>query len=117
MKVNEEKCHPMFFSNVKSTIIKINISNELIHENSKQKLLAVMLDKTLSLKAHVASFYKKANQKLHALSRIAHYMDPEKLNHITKASILSKFNYCLLVWMLSERGLNNKIDHLHEKAL
>ena len=34
-----------------------------------------------------------------------------------KAFILSQFTYCLLVWMLSERGLNNKINHLHEKAL
>ena len=34
-----------------------------------------------------------------------------------KSSILSQFNCCPLVWMLSERGLNNKINHLHEKAL
>ena len=63
------------------------------------------------------SLYKKANQKLHALSRIAHYMDSEKLEHVMKAFILSQFTYCPLVWMLSERGLNNKINHLHEKAL
>ena len=61
----------MFFSNVKNTIIKININNELIHESSEQKLPGVMLDKTLSLKAHVTSHYKKAKQKLHALSRVA----------------------------------------------
>ena len=34
-----------------------------------------------------------------------------------KAFILSQFSYCPLVWMLSERGLNNKINHLHKKAL
>ena len=34
-----------------------------------------------------------------------------------KAFILSQFTYCPLVWMLGERGLNNKINHLHEKAL
>ena len=34
-----------------------------------------------------------------------------------KAFILSQFSYCPLVWMLSERGLNSKINHLHEKAL
>ena len=44
-------------------------------------------------------------------------MDSEKLKHVMKTFILSHFNYCPLVWMLSERGLNNKINHLHEKAL
>ena len=117
MKVNGEKCHLMFFSNVQSTSITIKINNELIHESPEEKLLSVILDKTLSFKVHVASLYKKANQKLHALSRIAHYMDSEKLKHVMKAFILSQFSYCPLLWMLSERGLNNKINHLHEKAL
>ena len=44
-------------------------------------------------------------------------MDSEKLKHVMKAFILSQFTYCPLVWMLSERGLNNKINHLHEKVL
>ena len=117
MKVNAEKCHLMFFSNTKSTNIEIKINNEMIHESPEEKLLGIIFDKTLSFKAHVTSLYKKANQKLHALSRIAHYMDSEKLKHVMKAFILSQFTYCPLVWMLSERGLNNKINHLHEKAL
>ena len=85
----------------------------MIHESPEEKLLGIIFDKTLSFKAHVTSLYKKANQKLHALSRIAHYMDSEKLKHVMKAFILSQFTYCPLVWMLGERGLNNKINHLH----
>ena len=34
-----------------------------------------------------------------------------------KAFILSQFNYCPLTWMLSKRGLTNKTNHLHDKAL
>ena len=33
-----------------------------------------------------------------------------------KAFIESQFNYCSLIWMYS-RTLNNKIHHLHERAL
>ena len=105
-----------FFSNIQSTGIVIQINNELIHESPEEKLLGGTLDKTLRFKAHVTSLYKKANQKLHALSRIAHYMDSEKLKSFMKAFILSQFSYCPLVWMLSERG-HNTINHLHEKAL
>ena len=107
----------MFFSNTKSTNIEMKINNEETHESPEEKLLSVIFDKNLSSKAHVITLCTKANLKLHALSGIAHYMDSEKLKHVVKAFILSQFNYCPLVWMLSERGLNNKINHLHEKAL
>ena len=48
------------------------MDNELIHESSEEKLLGVTLDKTIFFKAQVTSVCKKANQNLHALSRIAH---------------------------------------------
>ena len=34
-----------------------------------------------------------------------------------KAFIASHFAYCLLVWILHSRGLNNKNNSLHERAL
>ena len=34
-----------------------------------------------------------------------------------KAFIESQFNYCPLIWMLHSRALNNKINHIREKAL
>ena len=34
-----------------------------------------------------------------------------------KSFIISQFNYCLLIWMMHNRGLNNKINLIHESAL
>ena len=34
-----------------------------------------------------------------------------------RAFILSQFSYCPLVWMFCDKSLNNKINHIHEKAL
>ena len=31
--------------------------------------------------------------------------------------ILSQFSYCPLVWMFCSRSMNNKINHIHERAL
>ena len=31
--------------------------------------------------------------------------------------IISQFNYCPIVWMWHGRGLNNKINNLHERKL
>ena len=34
-----------------------------------------------------------------------------------KSFIISQFNYCPLIWMMHNRGLNNEINHIHERAL
>ena len=44
-------------------------------------------------------------------------MSLEKYRTLMKAFIESQFNYCPLIWMLHSRALNNKINHIHERAL
>ena len=34
-----------------------------------------------------------------------------------KSFIISQFNYCPIIWMFHSRSLNNKINHIHERAL
>ena len=29
----------------------------------------------------------------------------------------SQFSYCFLIWMFHDRGVNNKINHLHKLSL
>ena len=98
MKLNEEKCHLMVFRN-KSNDISLNIGSVRIKESTEEKLLGMILDKTLCFKKQLRSICKKAGKKLHALSRISHFLDTEQLKRMMKAFILSQFNYCPLVWM------------------
>ena len=116
MKLNEDKCHLMVFGD-KSNDISLNIGSVRIKESKEEKLLGVILDKTLCFKQQIRSICKKAGQKLHALSRISHFLDVEQLKRIMRAFILSQFNYCPLVWMFCDRTLNNKINRIHERAL
>ena len=116
MKLNDDKCHLMIFGE-KSNGLSIKIGSVTITESREEKLLGVTLDKQLSFKTHVQSLCKKASQKLLALSRISYLLDTEKVKHIMRAFILSQFSYCPLVWMFCDRYLNNKINHIHKKAL
>ena len=34
-----------------------------------------------------------------------------------KAFLLSQFNYCPLIWMFSDRRMNNRVNRIREKAL
>ena len=60
---------------------------------------------------------RKTIQKLYALSRISKYISGDKKRLLFKSFIISQFNYCPIVWMCQGRGLNNKINNLHERAL
>ena len=36
---------------------------------------------------------------------------------LKKSFIKSQFGYCLLIWIFHGRGVNNEINHLHERSL
>ena len=50
-------------------------------------------------------------------SRVATFMNFSKKRIIMKSCIKSHFGYCLVIWMFHSRGLNNKINRIHERAL
>ena len=114
MKANSDKCHLLIINSQDNTI---KIGNENIIGSSSVKLLGITIDNKLNFNEHITKIYKQASQKLHALARIAKYMDSQKLRIIMKAFIESQFNYCPLIWMFHSRVLNNKINRLHERAL
>ena len=82
-----------------------------------EKLLSVILDKNLNFMGHVNTMCKKAGQKLHALARIASYMNAEKLRIMMNTFVMSQFGYCSLIWMFHNRSVNKKINKIQERAM
>ena len=110
MKSINGKCHLIIVNGNEN---KIKIGNQEIAESKFVKLLGLTIDNKLDFNEHVTNILKKANQKLHALARIAKYLEPYKLRVVMKTLIDSQFNYCPLTWMFHSRILNNKINKLH----
>ena len=52
-----------------------------------------------------------------SLSRIAKYISEDKKRMLVKSFTISQFSYCPIVCMCHGRGLNNKINNMHERAL
>ena len=88
-----------------------------IDSSKTEVLLGITIDHKLKFDDHVNQFCKKASLKLNALARIALFMNVSKKRIIMKSFIESQFGYCLLIWMFHSRGLNDKINHIHERAL
>ena len=113
-KANASKCH-FFLLPYKPVTIKIKES--AIESSNSEKLLGVTINSKLSFDDHITILCRKTSQKLHALSRVASYMSFDKKRILLKTFITSQFNYCPLVWMCHSRGLNNRMNNLHERAL
>ena len=52
-----------------------------------------------------------------SLVLIGPFMNVSKKRIIMKSFIESQFGYCPLIWMFHSRGLNNKINRVHKRAL
>ena len=78
----------------------------------EEKRLGATLDKNLDVKSHVNAICKIAGQKLHALVRIASYMNVEKLGIMINTFAMSQFSYCPLIWMFQDRSVNKKINKI-----
>ena len=92
--------------------------NGLVLKNSREvEILGITLDRSMDFNTHIKNIYRKAGQKLSALSRISAYLDQGKKVLLYKSMIKSQFNYCPLVWMFCSRQSNNLINRVLERGL
>ena len=95
----------------------MKLKESAIESSNSEKLLGVTIDSKLSFDDHITNLCSKTSQKLLALSKVASHMSFNKKKILLKTFITLQFNYCPLVWMCHSRGLNNRINNLHERAL
>ena len=85
-----------------------------IDSSKTEVLLGITINHELKFDDHVNHLCKKASLKL---TRIASFMNVSKKRIIMKSFIESQFGYCPLIWLFHCRGLNDKTNHIHERAL
>ena len=114
MKANSDKIHLIISCTEATTAM---IDGLPIDSSKIQVLLGITIYHELKFDDHVNYLCKKVSLKLNAHAHIARFINVSKKRIIMKSSIESQFGYCPLIWMLQSRGLNNKINHIHERAL
>ena len=113
MKINADKCHLLVSAN---NTVKIKKGNFGITNSKSEKILGVNLDHELYFDDHISELCEKARRKIHALSRVASYMNISKrrilMNAFFKAHLLLP-----LVWTCPSRANSGKINGIHERCL
>ena len=85
MNANADKCDLLVTGNYE---VSANISKLDSESSKKEKLLGISIHTTLSFEHHITSFCKKVKQKLHVLSKLAHYMDFKKRRSLMKTFVV-----------------------------
>ena len=116
MRLNTNKCH-LLVGGHKHEHCWAKIGKDNVEESKQQRLLGVTIDNKLRFNAHIMEICKTAQQKLSALIRHSHILKFKKRRILLKSFIESQFGYCPLVWMFHDRGVENKINRVHERAL
>ena len=114
VKANSGKSH-LLMSGTETT--HENVDGSMIKSSQKEILLGINLDSQMKFEDHVNFMCKTASEQLYALARIAPFMDLKQRRTIMEAFVESQFGYCPLIWMYHSRGLNNKINRIHERPL
>ena len=113
--LNESKCQFMIAES--SNALKINVHNKEIEEVKQVKHLGITLDNNMSMMDHIRNLCKRTGAKLSALARISTFLKEQKRVILVKSFIVSKFNYCPIIWMYCQQRSNNLINKIHERAL
>ena len=116
MKLNTDKCH-LIVAGHRHEYIWARIGGDFIWETSQHRLLGVAIDNKLRFNNHIADLCKIAQNKLSALIRHSYILNFDKRRTLMKAFIESQFGYSPLAWMFHDRGVEHKINHVHERAL
>ena len=114
IRINADKFHLLVSTN---NTVKMKIGNFDITNSKSEKLLGVKFDHKRSFDDHISELCKKASRKIHALSRVASYMNISKKRILMNAFFKPQFSYCPLVWMYHSRANKGKINKLHERYL
>ena len=95
----------------------MDICNEKLSSTCSEKFFGIKIDNKLTLEEHVEGLCKKASQKVSAVARISSLTRFEQRKRVVNLFITSHFSCYALVWMFYSQRLNNRIDHIHDRAL
>ena len=118
MVVNPDKFQAIILDKRKKdhTDEHITVDNQQIKVVSSVKLLGLQLDDKLNFNLHISHICKSAANQLNALIRLKKFMNFEEKKILINNYFMANFNYCPLVWMLSNASSLKKNRKSTEKS-
>ena len=100
-----------------NTKVKFIIGLEQIQAVPSVDILGITIDDKLNFNLHIDKICLKSANQLNALVRLKHFLGNEERKFLINSFVLSNFNYCPLVWMLTNAKSVHKIEAIQKRAL
>ena len=119
MFVNPDKSQAILLDKQKPdyTGTKLTVGSEEIQVVSSVDVLGVKINDKFNFNLHVDRICKPALNKLNALIRLKYFSRSEETKALINSFVLSKFNYCPLVCMLTSAKSFRKIEAIQKRAI
>ena len=112
LAINHSKSQSMVFNRVTLPTSFVIESNQL-----EIKLLGIIIDNSLSFKAHIKEICRKLNNKVSILLRIRKFIPLDIMVKLYKAFILPHFEYSSPLFIGLSKGLSAKLESTNKFAL
>ena len=99
------------------TEVKFIIGSEQIQAVPSVDILGITIDDQLNFNLHIDNICQKSANQLKALIRLKRFLGNEERKVLINSFVLSNFNYCPLVWMLTNAKSVHKIEAIQKRAL
>ena len=120
MKANASKFQFMLLSRNEQPVAfndVIRICDAEIKPSNYVNILGVEIDKDLKFNLHIDEVCRSTGKQINALKRIKHFLEKGCKMTIYNSYINSNFNYCSIVWMLTNKCNMDKLERTNKRAL
>ena len=100
-----------------NTEVKFIIGSEQIQAVPSADILGITIDDKLNFNLHIDKICLKSANQLNALVRLKRFLGNEERKVLINSFVLSNFNYCPLVWMLTNAKSVHKIEAIQKRVL
>ena len=101
----------------KCTIIQLAIDGKAIQRVPSFKYLGVILDPTISFRAHIEHVSNTVSHKMFMLSKVRRYLNNESMLCIYRSMVLPYLDYADVAFSGASSNLLEKLQKLQEKCL
>ena len=100
----------------KDESLNIQYRFKQLSTTTSYKYLGIKLDKSLSLRDHINSVYKKASARPYLMKRVRPQLTTEAAITLYKTMLLSTFTYCAIITSNYTATVEKKIESFEKRA-
>ena len=119
LTLNIDKTKVMIFGTTymldKCKDVSLTYDNTLIETVSELKYLGVKFDNTMSWTSHVNYLSKNVSKRIGIIRRVKHFLPHCTLEMLSKALVISHFDYASPVWSNCSQTCQTKLQTLHNR--